>query len=213
MSPVLLEVWSDYACPFCYLEEPDLHRVSGEFVGLIEVVWHPFELRPDPVDIPDPQGDYLRSVWPSQVLPMALDRGMSLRLPPFQPRSRLAHEAACQARMEGAFDIMNRAIFRALFEQGRDIGQEEVLLDLARDCGLNTGRMAAALRDGTHTQKVIDGQREAEAAGISAVPTLIIHHGVMHRNDGVWLEGVVPYAQLQAAVQDVAGKPAAGVMG
>ncbi len=87
----------------------------------LEIVWRAFELRPDPVPTLDPNGEYLHRVWNSSVYPMAENLGMTMKLPPVQPRSRLAHGAAQWARSEGRFEEMNAEIFRAFFERGEDI--------------------------------------------------------------------------------------------
>jgi predicted DsbA family dithiol-disulfide isomerase len=50
MAPLVrLDVWSDYVCPFCYLEEPVLTRIIDEFGNDVKVNWQAFELRPEPV--------------------------------------------------------------------------------------------------------------------------------------------------------------------
>lgn len=100
---VQIDVWSDYVCPFCYLAEPTLARIKQEFGDAVRVTWRAFELRPAPVPTLDPKGEYLREVWARSVYRMASDRGMTLRLPPVQPRSRRAHEAAFVAREHGKF--------------------------------------------------------------------------------------------------------------
>lgn len=89
-----ITVFSDYVCPFCYLEEPDLSRLREEFGDQVEVDWRAYELRPDPIPTLDPDGDYLHRVWNASVYPMAQSLGMTLRLPtrpasqPQGPRSR-----------------------------------------------------------------------------------------------------------------------------
>ena len=87
MAPLVrLDVWSDYVCPFCYLEEPVLTRIIDEFGNDVKVNWQAFELRPEPVPTLDPDGEYLHRVWNASVYPMASERGMNLKLPPVQPR-------------------------------------------------------------------------------------------------------------------------------
>jgi predicted DsbA family dithiol-disulfide isomerase len=111
-SPARISVWSDYVCPFCYLELPVLVRLQAEHAEEVEIDWRAFELRPEPAPTLDPNGDYLHRVWNQSVYPMAEQRGMVLRLPPVQPRSRKAFEAAEFAREVGRFDPMNRACSR-----------------------------------------------------------------------------------------------------
>ena len=71
-----IDVWSDYVCPFCYLELPVLEAVAAEFGGAVQVHWRAFELRPDPVPTLDPAGEYLRTTWDRAVYPMAAERGI-----------------------------------------------------------------------------------------------------------------------------------------
>jgi predicted DsbA family dithiol-disulfide isomerase len=109
---VQVEVWSDYVCPFCYLEQPVLERIA-QYGARVAIRWRAFELRPEPAPTLKPDGAYLRDIWARAVYPMAKERGMTLRLPPMQPRSRLAHESALFAATQGSFDSMNTALFKA----------------------------------------------------------------------------------------------------
>ena len=77
---LLLDVWSDYVCPFCYLEEPILNRMREEFGDQLTVRWRAFELRPEPVPTLPPHGEYLVNIWERAVYPMARERGMKLQI-------------------------------------------------------------------------------------------------------------------------------------
>ncbi len=154
-------IFSDYVCPFCYLEEPDLARVREEYGEAVEVGWRAYELRPDPIPTLDPDGEYLHRVWNASVYPMAKSLGMTLRLPPVQPRSRKALEAAEYAREEGKFDEMHTALFRAFFEDGKDIGTEETLLEVGASVGLDRDKLRAALEEKRYRDKVLDDEQLA----------------------------------------------------
>lgn len=145
----------------------------------MHVVWRAFELRPEPVPTLDPDGEYLHRVWRSSVYPMAERLGMTLRLPPVQPRSRRAHEAAHWARTQGRFDDYNAAVFRAFFERGEDIGKTDVLAILAGDLGLDAEALRSALEAGTFTESVLADQRAAQALGISGVPAFVADREAM----------------------------------
>ena len=139
----------------------------------VEVVWRAFELRPEPVPVPDAQGEYLQTVWRESVYPLAARLGMPMRLPPVKPRSRLAHQAAHWARAEGRFDEMNAAVFRAYFERGEDIGRAEVLAALAAGLGLDAERLRAALESREFEPAVLDDELEARDLGVGAVPAFV----------------------------------------
>lgn len=109
---------------------------------------------------------------------MAAERGLDLKLPPVQPRSRKALEAAEFARSQGRFEAMHRALFEAFFRDGRDIGDELILGEIAAGTGLDREALTLALRDGRFTAKVLDDQRLARQLDISGVPgTLMVRGG------------------------------------
>ena len=60
---IQIDVWSDYVCPFCYLEESILKRLAQEDGEGLTIRWRAFELRPYPVPTLDPNGTYLRDIW------------------------------------------------------------------------------------------------------------------------------------------------------
>ncbi len=139
----------------------------------VEIIWRAYELRPDPVPTLDPGGEYLLRAWASSVYPLAGRMGMKMQLPPVQPRSRLAHEAAQWARREGRFDDYNAAVFRAFFERGEDIGRIEVLTALAQGLGLQHESLRHALERHEFEPSVLDDEREAQALGVRGVPAFI----------------------------------------
>lgn len=197
---VVIDVWSDYVCPFCYLELPVLERIRQTYGDEVQVRWHAFELRPDPVPTLDPDGAYLHEIWGRAVYPMAQQRGMTLRLPPVQPRSRKAMEAAEFARAAGCFERMNEALFRAFFEQGQDLASIDVLVQLGRSVGLDAVALKQALDQGLFSERVLQDQRDAQGLGISGVPMLVVRRGDQPVHQGQGLSGAQSYEAVAAAV-------------
>ena len=208
MSTVQINVWSDYVCPFCYLEEPVLERLKRELGDEVKIVWRAFELRPEPEPTLDPKGDYLRDAWAQAVYPMAADRGMTLRLPPVQPRSRLAHEAAEFAREKGRHAEMNHALFQAFFEEGRDIGSKEALVEIGTRIGLDGEELREALESGQHREQVLSDQQLAHELGLSGVPAMVIYQNANPAETATVLSGAQPYEMVRARVEKAAGKTA-----
>lgn len=196
-------VWSDYVCPFCYLQEPVLERVREEYGSRVGIEWKAFELRPEPIPTLDPDGEYLHRVWNSSVYPMAERRGMTLRLPPVQPRSRRALEAAEAARAAGRFDAMHHALFRAFFEDGRDIGDVEVLLDIGRSVGLDRDELRSALVQGRFTDHVLADQRQAHELGITGVPAMVVAAEGAALDRAELVMGAQPFEHLRVTVERV----------
>jgi predicted DsbA family dithiol-disulfide isomerase len=197
---IRITVWSDYVCPFCYLEEPVLNRVRAEYGQTLDLQWRAFELRPAPTPTLDPAGDYLKTIWDQAVYPMAQRRGMTLRLPPLQPRSRRAFELAEFAQTNDRFDDVHRGIFKAFFEDGRNIDGLDTLIEIGTAAGLNGAAVRVALEQGLYRERVIQDEREAANIGITAVPTVMIgyaHHPV---EEAEIISGAQPYEVVKAAV-------------
>lgn len=200
-----IAVWSDYVCPFCYLELPELERLREAYDGQITLDWQAYELRPESAPTLDPNGEYLHRVWNQSVYPMAEARGMTLRLPPVQPRSRKAFEAAEYARSVGKFDAMHRALFRAFFEEGRDIGDGAVLRDIGGGIGLDEPALAEALQSGRYTAKVIEDQAVARRIGLRGVPASLMMPLASDDRPPLLVSGAQPYEELTRAVEQALG--------
>jgi predicted DsbA family dithiol-disulfide isomerase len=204
---VLIDVWSDYVCPFCYLQVPSIDRLQAAFGDRVRIVWRAYELRPDPKPTLEPGGQYLRTTWERSVYPMAAERGMTLKLPPVQPRSRKAHEAAEFAESHQRFHAMHEALFRAFFEHGRDIGDIDVLCEIGRSVELDPNALRTALTDQRYLALVMDDELLAVDLGVSAVPLMLLRPGNSAWRDAVPLSGAVPYDTMLTTVQQLLGAP------
>ena len=172
MPRVTLDVFSDYVCPFCRLAEPALHALLEDTPD-IDVRWRSFELRPNTMPPLDPNAEYLQRVWESSVLPLAARLGVTMTLPPVQPRTRRTHEAAHWARSTGGFDAYHSALLAAFFERGENIGEVGVLVALADSLGMPGAELRAALVSRAFEQHVIDDEDEARELDVGSVPAFI----------------------------------------
>lgn len=163
----------------------------------VEIVWLPFELRPEPEPLPEMTGATLeryRANWERGAGLLAARYGVEMHFPLVKPRSRWAHEAAEYARDHGQFDAMRLGLFRAYFVEGRDLGQPDVLIDVAARIGLDGADLRAALETGRYTERVRELEQIPGRLGISAVPTMIF-------GDTVAVQGAQPYAVLREAYE------------
>lgn len=153
-----------------------------------------------------PDEDYLKRVWDQSVYPMAERLGVLMRKPPVCPRSRLAHETALWARREDRFEEMNTALFRAFFEDGRDIGEAGVLCELADSIGLDKGDLQRSLESHEHLDAVLEDEETAARYGLTGVPAFVA--------GGAVLFGVQPMGGfdelLERAAQNQAASPPTG---
>lgn len=203
MRAVQIDVWSDYVCPFCYLAEPALEELVAEGKGTVTLRWRAFELRPEPGPTLDPKSEYLRDIWAESVYPLARQRGMTLTLPPVQPRSRLAHEATALASAHGKASELAHAIFQAFFEHGTDIGRVEELGKLAAGVGLDPAEVTMAFTSGRHRPEVLEDEELAREFGLSGVPAIVIRVVGAPWEQAVLISGAQPCDVLRAAVAQV----------
>lgn len=162
----------------------------------MEVIWRAFELRPEPVPTLDPQGDYLQQAWRTSVYPLAESLGVTMKLPPVQPRTRLAHQAAHWARSQGRFDDYHTGIFRAFFERGEDLGEIDVLAKLALELQLDSNSLREALETRAFEKSVLADEQAAARFGVTGVPAFIA-------NRRATLSGVRPVEHLKQLIDQV----------
>jgi predicted DsbA family dithiol-disulfide isomerase len=182
----------DYVDPGSFLVERRLEGVARDRKVAVERV--PFEVRPPPEALIDPQGAAWSRYW-SAMVDESRGEGLEIRPPGRLPWTRKAHELGLQAREKGRFDEVHEALFRALLIEGHDLGRVDVLVGLARECGLDPGETKVALDVDRHTAEVLRQRAEAAAAGVQGVPTLVVR--------GRHLGGVPSLAELGAFLDEL----------
>jgi predicted DsbA family dithiol-disulfide isomerase len=142
----------------------------------------PFELRPYPTPTLKPEEDYLQTTWERSVYPMAERFEVKMVLPRVspQPHTHLAFEGFQFAKEHGKADEYNHRMFTAFFQDELDIGDIDVLTELAGQIGLDT----TAFKEALETRKYKEAHEKAvqhayEEANITAVPTFIIEDEVL----------------------------------
>lgn len=167
----MVELYSDFACPFCYLAEVGASRL--ERAGHI-VAYRAYELRPVPSVLASPGADPLkRRGWDMMVSPAAEMLGLDMRFPTLAVRTRKAHEAVRHARQHGAERAMRDAVFAAYFAEGRDIGRIDVLVEIGAAVGLDRTELKVTLDIDQHTDAVVEDGRIAADLGLNGVPAYV----------------------------------------
>jgi predicted DsbA family dithiol-disulfide isomerase len=170
----LIKVYSDFVCPFCYLAEQIMSdAIKGRNA---RIDWRAFELRPAPVPTLRPEDPYLPSVWDKAVYPAAQAMKIPIKLPSIspQPRSRKAFELLIHARKKGLAHVWTMAVFAAFFEHDQDIGDDDVLFDIAGSVGIDPDEARIVLRDGVYTEQHNTALAEARVLEVNVVPTIVV---------------------------------------
>ena len=197
-------VYSDYVCPFCYLGRESLRQFQADRDEQLRIDWRPFDLRhnkrnPDgSIDHSVDDGkddDYYEQAKESvRRLQAEYDVEMSLDLAS-EVDSLSAQIASYHVKTTTDYETwldFDTSIFTALWQEGRDIGDPDVLAALAERAGLDGDEIRAALDDETLREEVTTRFTEAQREGITGVPTFV--------SDGYAARGAVPPEQLERLV-------------
>src|SRR5262249_25693665 len=157
------------------------------------------ELRPEPHPTLRPEGEYLQRVWQQSVYPLAQRMGVPITLAPVspQPHTHLAFEGYQFAKEHGKGNDYNHRVLQAFFVKGQDIGEIDVLLNLAGEAGLDEREFEEALRSRKYRAAHQQALRHAyEEAGIRGVPMFVIGSQVLTGlQDRETLEAVIEKEQ------------------
>ena len=93
---------------------------------------------------------------------------------PLMSNSREAMEGGEFAKENDRYDAYHDAVFRAFFTDCLDIGNRDVILDIARKVGLDAYELNAALENGIYLPRLRETTRKAKTRGISSAPTFIV---------------------------------------
>ena len=182
-APFQIDFVGDVVCPWCYLGWTRLKAARAMRPELNTLVaWRPFQLQ---FDIPEqgiPYAAFMAGLFPDPERRRQMDthltalgaaEGLDFRLDaiPLRPNTNAAHRVIRWAGERGG--AVAEAIMRAYFSQGRDIGDHQVLTDIAVEQGLDSDAVMARLTLGEDVMAVDQDCAAASRAGISGVPFMI----------------------------------------
>ncbi len=181
-------IYSDVICPWCYIGKKRFETALQE-PGMptdVAISWRPFELNPDM-----PEGGMERAEYrvrkfgaekagqlDRQMAEVGREAGISFAFDKMTrtPNTRLAHRLIWQAEREGR-EAQNRTVdllFKAYFEDGRDIGDKAELLDVADAAQLDAMGARRALEDEAILDAVLDLEDAGIRMGIRGVPFFLL---------------------------------------
>jgi 2-hydroxychromene-2-carboxylate isomerase len=136
--------------------------------------------RPAPKPLLEPRGDHLRVDWTSHVYRRALEHGIEIHLPRYQPRSTLVLAACLWAGDEGRLRPFKHALYEAFFCEGQDIATDAEIRRAAARVDLDPDRAIAAAFSPERIAQIVAVRRDAEAKGVRGVPSLLTEDGESH---------------------------------
>jgi predicted DsbA family dithiol-disulfide isomerase len=188
-TPIRIDFVSDVSCPWCVIGLQGLEEALGRTAQLVQADIHfqPFELNPamaaEGQNIVEHIGEKYGST-PEQsaanremIRERAASVGFTMAM---SDHSRIyntfdAHRLLHWAGIEGRQAQLKHALFEAYFTEGKNPGDPNVLAGAAQKAGLDRAKAAQVLGSGQYGEEVRAAERAWKAAGINAVPAIVIN--------------------------------------
>ncbi len=183
---VRLDIISDPICPWCYIGKTHLDRALAENPDHPFVMeWHPFQLNPDMPPEGMDRRAYLEQKFGgkegairvySQIEQAAIAAGIDIdfaaikRTPNTINAHRLIHWGGLEARQTAIVD----RLFKAYFEMGLDIGDADILADIAEDAGLDRAVIRRLLDGDSDVHLMQERDAHSRKMGVSGVPCFVV---------------------------------------
>ncbi|MEV7758376.1 DsbA family oxidoreductase [Microbacterium sp. NPDC089180] len=188
---IKIDVWSDIACPWCYIGKRNLENglaatAADDDAPVVEIEYHSFELSPDtPEDFHGGEIDYLsqhKGISAEQAREMldrvtgvAADAGLAYRFDILQHTNTVkAHELLHFAKENGKQLELAELLMSAYFLEGKHVGRDDDLVALAVEVGLDEAEAREALSSQRYRAAVRADQEQARQFGITGVPFFVI---------------------------------------
>jgi predicted DsbA family dithiol-disulfide isomerase len=183
-----IDIVSDAICPWCWIGKAHLGAALEELraEGLeFRIRWRPFQLNPDMPDEGVERDEYRARKFGSLERSRELDAGVAeagraagldfrFELMRRTPNTVAAHRVIRMAEGVGLQDAVAEALFRAYFQDGRDIGDAATLAEVAEVAGLDANAVATMLAGDEGREEVIAEDLAARRAGLSGVPSFLM---------------------------------------
>jgi len=185
-EPIKLDIMSDPICPWCYIGKAHLDKALAQRPDHPFVIeWHPFQLNPDMPVGGMGRRAYLEGKFGGKeaavrayapVVEHAQKAGLNINFEAMQrtPNTLNAHRLIHWAGIEGRQTAAVSALFKAYFVDARDIGDVEVLADIADGIEMDAAVVAKLLQSDEDMQSIRDRDAHSREMGINSVPTFIV---------------------------------------
>ena len=189
MEAITIDVVSDVVCPWCYLGKKRLEQAIENVKDdlAVSVTFRPYQLNPDmPPEGVDHKKHLAEKLGGQDAVDRAHDMlaglgkqdGIAFDFPSVKisPNTLDAHRLLRWAMIEGP-EVQSRvavALFKAYFEEGRNVGDRAVLLDVAEAAGMDRAVVTALFSAGADVDSVKEEIGMARDMGVTGVPCFII---------------------------------------
>ena len=187
-----IEVWSDIACPWCWIGKKHLETALAGFEDEVHVIWRAFELNPQAPATPSQAVDYAQRLaskyrmsreeaqaFIDRMTAAGAEQGLDFRFDRIRPCNTFsAHRLLSWAKDFGLQETFGERLFRAYMNEGLDLNDTNILSRLAAEVGLDAEDAATILDSGAHGEAVRADQARAGELGITGVPFFVFASSV-----------------------------------
>jgi len=187
--PIRVDIWSDFACPFCYIGKRRFENALKKFShkDQVQVIFRNFELNPHQKMIPG-RTKYIQL---SEKYGMTIEKAKGLCDNMTKQAKELgldykfdtmiignthdAHRLEQYAKTQGKSDEIVEEIMHAYYTDSKDIGDHETLTQLAVKVGLDDNEVRKVLSEGRFNENVKKDIKEASELGVNGVPYFLFN--------------------------------------
>jgi predicted DsbA family dithiol-disulfide isomerase len=183
-----IDVIADVICPWCYIGKRRLEKALASFAEReVLVRWHPFELNPQIPKAGISRREYRTAKFGSwerslaldaQVVAVGREEGIPFAFDKIErtPNTFDAHRLIWLADKEDMQGAVVEALFRAYFTEGRDISNQQTLLDVVAEAGLNRNRAEELLNGDEGIEAIRSAEEQARQMGVQGVPFFVVNN-------------------------------------
>ena len=183
-----IEIWSDFACPYCYIGKRKLEEALKDFPELqdVNIVFKSFELDATAVSetIMNTKNRLMKKYGKSElqanqmidsIIQEAAHVGLDLHYDTAQYTNTFdAHRVTKYAQSKGKEKELLEKLFYAYFNDNKQLSSFEVLTDISTEIGLNREEVEKVLKNNDFATNVRMDESEAQMKGIRSVPFFVI---------------------------------------
>ena len=205
-DPIVLEVFTDYVCPWCYLGDNRVKKLKREFNITVKTVHFP--LHPETPDEGKSLADLLGrgpdelKARHDQMQGLMDAEGLPYNQRSHTYNSRLAQEIGSWAETQPGGEAIHDKFFEAYFVDRRNVGDVEVIIDVVKSAGLDETEARAVIAERSFKQAVDEDWAKSRGIGVTGVPTFV--------SGGQGVVGAQPYEVLEQLMTAVGAERRAG---
>lgn len=170
MPNVIIPLYYDYASSLCYVAKKVMEQLDGQLE--IELLWKGVQISRRHQGWKN--GEMIGDEAKGKIFRIARETGVTLQVPERWLDSASALEGAEFAKEQGKFAEYHDAVFNAVFEEGKDIGDLSTLLSVAEGIGLSASDLQQTLKEETFTTRVKETEAEAASFEVVGYPTFML---------------------------------------